>query len=34
MSGFRACRTWHDAFPASPPRERLAQTGKRGGNRV
>jgi hypothetical protein len=34
VSGFRACRARHEAFPASPPQERLAQTGERGGNRV
>ena len=34
VSGFRACRAGHKVFPASPPREGLAQTGERGGNRV
>jgi hypothetical protein len=34
VSGFRARRAWQEAFPASPPPGRLAQTGERGGNRV
>jgi len=34
VSGFRACGAGHKAFPANPPRERFAQTGERGGNRV
>ena len=33
-SGFKACRAWHEAISANPQRERLAQTGERGGNRV
>jgi hypothetical protein len=34
MSGFRDRRAWREAFPASPPPERLAQAGERGGSRV
>src|ERR1700730_9870644 len=34
VSGFRACRAWHEAIFANPSRERLTQTGERGGNRV
>jgi hypothetical protein len=34
VSCFRSCRIGDKAFPASPPRERLAETGERGGNRV
>jgi hypothetical protein len=34
VSGFTACRAWHEAIFANPPRERLTQTGERGGNRV
>jgi hypothetical protein len=34
MSSFRARSAWHEAFPASPPPERLAQAGERGGSRV
>jgi hypothetical protein len=34
MSGFRARSAWHEAFHAISPRERLAQTGERGGKRV
>src|ERR1700680_4071424 len=31
VGGFKACRAWHEAITANSLRQRLAQTGERGG---